>query len=223
MDKALALGDLIKNKLSETYEPVMVDIGSDSDVKKSGTELKTAVFKVGDIGHLCILRMNAMLNLMKMETVVFCPVNRDIPLINLDCVKLMKKDTLIIELYDTQLVPYPQNLLDDFELLKKSDSDLADYISEGKHWYDSILYPCSYHKTGSAVNERFAVTADKYIETYIDQLHATATCDSGEKKAKIQDFAGKLLENGGPAVNEVRKLFGDDFAERLVMQYMYGV
>ena len=60
------------------------------------------------------------------------------------------------------------------------------------------------------------------IETYIEHINAAAVCDPGKKKAKIQDFASKLLENGGPAVNEVRKLFGDDFVKRLVMQYMYG-
>ncbi len=223
MDKALPLGSLIKDKLSSTYDLVMVDIEPDSIVKKHGTGLKTTVYKAGDTGHLCILSMNALLGLMKMETVVFCPINRDIPLINFDCVKLLRKDTLIIELYDTQLAPYPQNLLEAFELLKKADSDLIDYVSADKHWYDDILYPCSYHKTGTAVNERFAATTDKYIETYINQLNAADFCDSAQKKTKIQGFASKLLENGGPAVNEVRKLFGDDFAQRLVLQYMYGV
>ena len=222
MDNALILGSRMKDKLSATYELVIENIGSDSDVKKRGTKLKTEVYKVGNIGHLCILDMNAMLGLMKMETVVFCPVNRDIPLINLDSVQLMRKDTLIVELYDTQITPYPQDLLNEFELLKKSDSDLADYVSEGKRWYDDILYPCSYHKTGTTVNRRFAVTADKYIEAYIDQLNSAVVCDYNEKKTKIQDFASKLLGNGGPAVNEIRKLFGDDFARRLVLQYMYG-
>ena len=84
MDKALPLGSLLKDKLSLTNELAMVDIGSDSYVKKNGTKLKTTVYKTGDTGHLCILSMNAMLGLMKMETVVFCLVNRDIPLINLD-------------------------------------------------------------------------------------------------------------------------------------------
>lgn len=61
MEKALSLGNLIKDRLSSTYDLVMVDIGSDSTVKKNGTELKTTVYKAGDIGHLCILSMNALL------------------------------------------------------------------------------------------------------------------------------------------------------------------
>ena len=41
-------------------------------------------------------------------------------------------------------------------------------------------------------------------------------------RKSIQIELSKMLQDVND-INEVRKLFGDDFAERLVMQYMYGV
>ena len=145
MKETKTLNLLIKDRFARSYTLVPEDIGEDACVSKNGTTLYTECYNAGTTGHLCLLTMSAMFGLMKMETAVFSPKDRDIPLINLDRVRFMKKETLISELYDIQTEPYPEACLEEFNRIKQADSDLADYVSGKDHWYDDILYPCSYH------------------------------------------------------------------------------
>ena len=43
------------------------------------------------------------------------------------------------------------------------------------------------------------------------------------KQAKNRAFAERLFAEGGPAVDQVTKLFGTETARRLILRYMYGV
>jgi hypothetical protein len=217
------LGKMVRERLGKDFVVKKLDIGGDATLKKSMFKFFTESYEVEGAGHLCVLSMKAMFGLMKMETVVFAPFSKDAPLINTDRVSVMGKDTVITELYNDQLEPYPAEYLEAFDAIKAKDKDLEDYVSEGAHWYDPILYPCSYHKKGKGVSERLFNAAKAYTDTYADQFAKLPDCDKEAKKAKVKDFAEKLFSNGGPAVNQVRKLFGDEVAQRLILKHMYGV
>ena len=217
------LGEMMLELLSRRYPVRKVELGSDARLKKGVFAFDTEVHKVGDLGHLCSLRMKAMLGLMRMETVVLAVSGKDVPLLNLDWVKAAGKETQIVELYDTQLQPYPQDALAAFQTLRERDGELPDYAASGAHWYDEILYPCSYHKTGKGITGRLNQAARAYTETFLEQLDAAPACDPEAKKAKTRAFAENLLSHGGPAVDQVTKLFGRETAERLILRHMYGV
>lgn len=223
MGERVDLGGMMLELLSRSYPVRKVDVGTDARLKKGAFVFDTEVHKVGDLGHLCSLRMKAMLGLMRMETVVFAVSGRDVPLLNLDWVKAAGKETQIVELYDTQLQPCPEENLAAYQRLLERDAELQDYVSGGAHWYDGLLYPCSYHKTGKDVGDRLARAAQDYAAEYLKQLAAAPDCDAAAKMAKIRAFAESLLANGGPAVDQVTKLFGRETAERLILRHMYGV
>ena len=216
------LGDIVKGLLEEKYKVVPEDIGTDARLSKSGMVFDTRSYTVEGVGHLCILNMKAMLGLMKMETVVLSAFEKDVPLVNFDWVSAFGKETQLNEFYDTQISPYPQEKLDEFMKIKDGDRDIADYVS-AVAWYDGILYPCSYRKTGKKMTQRFSSATKKYAGTLMDQLNSAAACDPEAKKEKVREFAETLVEKGGPAVNQVTKLFGKETAERLVLGHMYGV
>lgn len=217
------LGDKLLEQLSRTYSVVKTDVGQDAHLTKSGFHFDTEVYEIGELGHLCFLRMKAMLGLMRMETVILAVTGKDVPLLNLDWVKVPGKETQIVELYDTQLQPCPEENLAAYQRLLERDADLQDYVSGGSHWYDKLLYPCSYHKTGKGVGERLARAAHDYAAAYLEQLKAAPACDAEAKKAKTRAFAENLLNHGGPAVDQVTRLFGRETAERLILRHMYGV
>ena len=73
------------------------------------------------------------------------------------------------------------------------------------------------------MTQRFSSAAEKYAGTFMEQLESAAACDPGAKKEKVREFAEMLVEKGGPAVNQVTKLFGKETAERLILGHMYGV
>ena len=216
------LGRLVLSGLEQTYSLRKKDLGADACLQKSGMRFETEAYAVEDLGHLCILRMKAFLGLMKMETVVLAVNRRDVPLLNLDWVNAAGKETQIVELYDTQLQPCPGEVLAAYQALRDRDADLPDPPASAPRWYDEILYPCSYHKAGRGLAERLNAAARDYFGEYLRNLKTAPLCDEAEKGARTRGFAETLLAKGGPAVDMVTKLFGEETARRLVLHHMYG-
>ena len=66
-------------------------------------------------------------------------------------------------------------------------------------------------------------TADELHPLTVDQLEAATACDAAAKEAKVRAFAERLFKEGGPAVDQVKKLFGEKIAGELIVEHMYGV
>ena len=223
MSSTQGLGDMVRTLLEQRYALKKEELGADARLSKKGMVFETEAYEIPDLGHFCILRMNAFLGLMKMETAVLAVDAKDLPLLNLDWVRAFGRETQIVELYDTQLEPYPEALLAEFDALRRRDDDLPAQEAKGAHWYDAILYPCSYHKAGKKLTERLAAAARGYTETYLRQLAEAPVCDAAAKREKTRAFAERLFAEGGPAVDQVTKLFGTEMAKRLILRHMYGV
>ena len=208
--------------LEKEHTLVRKDIGQDASLSSGGIVLETECFAAADFGRICMLSMEAPGGAMKMETVLLVPVYSDVPLLNLDRVITPSGQTQIIELYDVQITPYPEALLAEYQELKEEDGDIAEMPGDS-HWYDTILYPCSYHKTGTQTGERFQKTAERYLHTFAGQLRFAKPCDPEEKGCKIRTFAERLYSEGGPAVEQIKMLFGEETAKRLILDHMYGV
>ena len=215
-------GRYLLKQLSQQYKIYKIDMGDDAHLSRKGFVFDTRTYKIKGVGHLCVMNMKAMFGLMRMETVILASTMKDMPLMNLDWVKLPGKQTLICELYDTQLTPWSEESQAAFSQISERDHDLPDYTSGSEHWYDSLLYTCSYHKAGRRIATRLDTSAEEFISLFVDQLIEAPACDEEAKAAKIEAFAQKLAANGGSAVNMFTKLFGQETADRMVIHHMYG-
>ena len=72
------MGSYVLDRLGEKYEVKPMDIGSDAQLSKKGMHFFTRSYEIKDLGHLCIMTMNAMMGLMQMETVVLSVTGKDI-------------------------------------------------------------------------------------------------------------------------------------------------
>ena len=208
--------------LKKEYEVEELNIGDDASLSKKGMNFKIRSFDVKGLGHLCLMDMKAMLGLMKMETAVLSSETKDVPLFNIDRVIVMGNKTQLVEFYDNQLEPITEEASSRYMKIKKSGPELEPYVS-GEHWYDPILYPFSYAKKKKGSADVFDEICTKYIKEYLDQLKTAPACETEAKKAKTAGFAQGLLDHGGPAVDQFRKLFGEDAAKRIILGHMYGV
>jgi len=209
--------------LERNHTLIQENLGTDARLSKKGMTFETESWEIQGIGHLCIMRMNAFLGLMRMETAVIAPTGVDVPLFNLDWVKAFGNESQIAELYDTQLQPWPDECLEAFEFAGGRYADLPDAPAGEARWYDDILYPCSFHKKGRGLTERLSRAAQDYLEVYAELLASAPACNAPAKAAKVRDFAERLFAEGGPAVDQVTKLFGEQTAKRLILRHMYGV
>ena len=91
MSKRQDMKALTLSVLGADYALTKTDIGSDARLSRKGFVFETEVYEAAGLGHLCFLRMSALLGLMKMETAVIAAREKDLPLLNLDWVKAMGK------------------------------------------------------------------------------------------------------------------------------------
>ena len=220
--KLLALGDFVIKELKKKYPVKELDIGEDSRLRAKGIKMSVRSFEAEGMGHLCLLSMKFLGGIAKMETVVLAPCCKDVPLLNIDSIQVFGKKTRLVELYDTLLVPSDGTLERRCDGIKRQDSDLENYEPDEKQWSDSLRYPCSYAKKDKAASTRTDQSCLKIMQVYSEELDRAPACDAEAKAEKIREFAEGLLEHGGPAVDAVRKSFGEETTRRLVLEHMYS-
>ena len=217
------IGTYVLEQLKKNYEVTEKDIGSDARLDKGMMHFTVRSFDIAGIGTLCLLNMKGMFGLMKMETIVLSCITKDVPLLNIDSISAMGKTTRIAELYDTRISRKDTELEDACQKIKDGDRDLPDY-SNGHHWYDDGLrMSCSYAKRTKGSDPRTKTACLRYFDAFMKELERAEPCDSAEKTAANRVLPDGLLEHGGPAVDQMRKLFGEETASRLVLTHMYGV
>jgi hypothetical protein len=154
---------------------------------------------------------------MKMQTSVFSPTELDGPILSLDFVEAFGTCTLVLELYDTTL-SHPD--FQQLEKVKAEYSSLPDY-DPGEHWFDSIRLPVSAHKKGRKLRAEMLQMVQEYAALYFELLQHCKSCDAAEKRAENAKFADGLLQNGGPAVNQFRKMVCEEKTAAFIRTCMF--
>lgn len=222
MRNHLDRGELALSAFGCDYALAQLDLGTDAVLRKRGMTFQTEAWRVGDVGRLCIMRMNAFFGLMRMETVIFAPETIDAPLFNIDWVSAFGTETQLAEFYDIQLQPWLEERQAELQSVCDGIAELPN-MQNDPHWYDGLLYPCSCGKRGKGIAPQLEEAARGYIAAFVAQLPLLPACDAAQKQEKVRAFAERLYAEGGAAVQQVTRLFGSDAAHRLVVQHMYGV
>ena len=170
-------------------------------------------------GCACVsyLRMRAFFGLMKMESLICTPYAKDLPLFSYDGIRAFGRQTIILELYDTQIEAADLSALDK---VKASYKDLPDKPMKAA-WYDSLkLSPCTY-KVGR--DPRMPDLVTEMTTAYLDLFATAREVERAVKTAKSRDYVEGLISNGGPAINTVRGMLGADAAETLFRRFLFGI
>ncbi len=216
------IGTYVLETLKARYEVNEKDIGSDAKLDKGLMHFTVRSFDITGIGTLCLLNMKGMFGLMKMETIVLSVFTKDVPLLNIDTVSVMGTATRLAELYDTRIGEKNTRFEEACQAIKEADNDLPDY-SSGPHWYDDFRMACTYSKKTKGSDLRTKTSCMKYFDAYMKELELAEDCDPDAKRKANSILPQGLLEHGGPAVDQVRKMFGEELASRLILSHMYGI
>lgn len=172
-----------------------------------------------DWGHcacLSHLSMRAALGLMKMETVICTPYSKDLPLFSYDGISAFGKQTVFLEFYDTLLEPID---LSPLMAVKESYSDLKDKTLKPA-WYDSLrLPPCTF-KVGRGT--RMTALPSSMASAYLDLFPSSRNADIPSKVARNSNYVESLISNGGPAINTIRAMLGNEAAETMFRRFLFG-
>ena len=188
-------------------------------MKASGMKFTLRRFYAQGLGNVSCMVASGFLGLMKMDTLVITPTEKDMPLFSYDRVHAMGNDTLIFELYDTML---GQADLSSMEAVKQSAAYLPDH-DLGSHWYDDIKLDVSLAKKGKKKDRTgFDATVVHYLAKYLETAVSAESCPAQPKREKASVYVEGLLQHGGPSTDVFKKAMGEEKTAELFRKYLFA-
>ncbi len=208
-------------KLREAFPVTELDAGEFSQIKYGPMQFTIRWFTCKGLGNVSSMQVKGLMGLFTMEMLVINPIERDLPLLSYDWMKVMNKNTLLVELYDTIIGSGCDlsALMD----IKQGLSALPDH-DLGKHWYDDMkLSPSFAKRAGKKHQSDFENAFLSFIDEYLECYKTAELCpDRDLKRAKSSEYVNGLLKNGGPSTDTFVKMLGVDRTRTLFTKIIFG-
>ena len=193
--------------------------GEYASQKVSGMKFSIRRFQAEGLGAVSVMVASGFFGLMKMDTLIITPTQKDMPLFSYDRVLAMGNDTLIFELYDTLLEGADLSSLDG---VKAKYASLPDH-DLGSHWYDSIKLGVSLSKKGKkADSANFDACTMEYLDAFLEAAKAVSACQAAPKREKASVYVEGLLKNGGPSTDVFKKGIGEEKTAQLFRKILFA-
>lgn len=203
--------------LNQKYTLREQSAGEFALLKVKGMDFTIKRFVAEGLGNVSLMEAKGFFGLMKMDTLIINPTEKDLPLFSYDRVLAAGNDTLIIELYDTLL---GKSDLSSLQTVKENFKAFPDH-DLGSHWYDNIKLAESVSKKGKkAQTEAFSKLTLDYLEAYL--ACDGAACDAAAKRQKGSVYVEGLLSNGGPSTDIFKKALGEEKTAYLFRKILFG-
>lgn len=211
----------IIEEIAKRYSLIEKNTGEFARFKASGMTFSCAAYEAAGLGHISVMRAKGFFGLMKMDTLMICPEQKDLPLLSYDRIYAMGNDTLIMELYDTCIHSVGDlSLVDE---VKSKYAYLPDRMASGgskEYWYDDIRFSQSVTKKGKK-KDNFDAFVEEYLQAYL--RIESADCERTEKMQKTAAYAEGLLSHGGAATDVLKKELGEEKTKKLFANVLFGV
>lgn len=218
--------DLMENLLevlSSNFPLEKLDAGEFANLKVSGMKFTISAYKAKGLGHVSTMTAKGFFGLMKMDTLIIVPQEKDLPLYSYDRIQAMGNDTLYLELYDTVAGSFNTSALD---TLKQKFASLPSF-DPGKHWYDNIKLQQSLFKKGKKAQLEASLDelATEYLKAFAGSSSSAedTNFDAQEKLKKSQYYVNGLISNGGPSTDVFKKALGEEKTAKLFNTVLFGV
>ena len=203
--------------IGQKYPLTEIDCGEFTKMKISMMDFSISAYKAEGLGHISVMAAKGFFGLMKMDTLIINPTERDLPLYSYDRIFAMGNDTLIVELYDTISGEFSD------ERLQAAKAEYASLTEKdpGEHWYDAIKLPSSISKKGKSADtpKLDSLTLD-HFKAYLQSTEAEG--DRALKAEKSKLYVNGLIEKGGPSTDVFKKSIGEAKTRELFESILFG-
>lgn len=187
-------------------------------IDRNGMHFLISSYEIDGVGCFSRIQMHAFAHLMRMDSLVLTPLRIDMPLLSFDSIHALGKDTLLLELYDTQLAGTDLSAMDE---VKRAHASLPGQAAK-PDWSDALRLSPSDRKTGRRLESAFDEYTAAWIDAYLALAGNAAPCDAEAKRARVAAYVDQLFTRGGVAVNQFRKMLGDEAASELIRRYVFS-
>lgn len=209
----------ILSMLSQTYPLEKKDVGEFESFKAKGMKFACQAYEAKGFGHVSVMTALGFFGLMKMDTFILCPENKDLPLLSYDRIFAAGSDTFIVELYDTTIEKKEYVLID--KVVEKYSSLPDRVLPDEENWYDDIRLAQSVSKKGK---KKQTAAFNELLIDYVSAYLATDAnvCEKDEKIVQTSKYAEGLLSNGGIATDVFKKELGEEKTAKLLRTVLFG-
>jgi hypothetical protein len=195
-----------------------VDVKEYQKMKVGPMKFLIEAYDIKGLGRLSYMKGGAMFNLMKMDTIILTPFEKDIPLISYDRIKVRKKDTILIELFDTcqESMDYPS-----LGTIKEKYSSYSIYETKPA-WYDSMRIKESISYT-TKKKYAFDELLKEYYTEFFRIILSSQNIDKDIKKPLDAKYVDGLLEHGGASTDMFLKKIGKEKTSQFFHRYLFGI
>ncbi len=210
--------DKLLSLIGEKYPLTELDAGEFATLRANGMKFTVKAYRAEGLGHVSVMVASGFFGLMKMDTLMIVPKEKDLPLYSYDRIHAMGNDVLIVELYNTLLGECDLSALD---TAKAKFGHLTER-DPGEHWYDGIKLPESISKKGKKkATPELDALALLHFREYLG-IAAGEVSDPDKKRELSRVYVDGLLERGGPSTDVFKKSLGDDATARLFRTVLFG-
>ncbi len=204
--------------IADSYSLTPISVGEFAKLKANGMKFTIRAYHADGLGHVSIMTAKGFFGLMKMDTLMVVPQEKDLPLYSYDRIYAMGNDTLVVELYDTLTQPIDLSMLNHI----KSKFRHLEERDPGVHWYDSIKLPESISKKGKKEHREDLDTLALEHFSYYLHTPTKKVADLEKKNELSAKYVDGLLSHGGPATDVFIKSLGEEKTAKLFHAVLFG-
>lgn len=211
--------------VSQGHTVTPVDAGEYGEMTVYGImKFHVKQYDVEDLGNLSVMTVNV--GVMQMATVVFTPLEKDLPLLSCDYMYMLTNRKAYVELYD--LVEEKDNTyldwLDRYAKAQGAYGDLTD-SSASSAWYDDLLTVVTYKTGGRKDDNRLECLLLDTVGVYLAQADAYGKMGADARAAKVailKDYSDRLIDEGGVSTTFFKQSLGEDVTRDFFDKVFFG-
>ena len=207
----------LKEIAGRHFRLIRRDMGDLSRIRGKGMTFDVECFDAEGAGSICLMQMKGMAGLMSMISAAFTPSKLDGPIFSMDRIRAFGKETLLLELFDTMA---SRRAFPGLEEVKKKHEGLPVYEPKDA-WYSGLHLPASAFYRGRGIGRELDLLVREYCEGYFSALIRCPACEPTEKNRRNAVLPEGLLAKGGPAVDQFRKMIGEEKTAVFMTQFMF--
>lgn len=213
------------NLLAKGHVVTEIPAGEYQEMKAYGImKFHVKQYDIQDVGNLSVMTVN--IGMMQMATLVFTPLEKDLPLLSCDYMYILNNRKAYVELYDLveEKTDEYQSWLEKYKAARDAYSDLADTQASAA-WYEHLLTVVTYKAGKPADDERLQGLLLDTVQVYLNQADSYAKMEPEQqdtKKALIKNYSDRLIDEGGISTDFFKKAFGPDVTRKFFDQVFFG-
>lgn len=217
--------DETMKSISETHKVTEISAGDFSQMRVYGImNFHVKQYEIEDLGNLSVMTVNA--GLMQMATIVFTPMDKNLPLLSCDYMYIFSNRKAYVELYD--LVEEKDDTylswMEQYRAARDQYSDLED-TTASEAWYDSLLTVVTYKKGTIPNDDRLKGLLLDTVSVYMNQADSYESMSPEQKSKKIElvkSYSDRLIDEGGVSTSFFKKSLGEDVTREFFDKVFFG-